>query len=69
MTTTITWSTEKKVGRPWKGDERRNGRLVMRVNDAELEAIREGAKRARLDVSTYARKVALDAAEGGPPRS
>ncbi len=60
-----------RAGRPPKGRAKRESRLVIRVSDDERAQIEEAADKARLDMSTYARRILLDAAEkisaGGRP--
>jgi len=52
-----------RVGRPLKGRAKRESRIVIRVSDDEREQITQAARRERLDTSTFARRLLLDAAE------
>ncbi len=52
-----------RVGRPLKGRAKRESRIVIRVSDDERAQIEQAARRDRLDTSTFARRLLLDAAE------
>jgi len=52
-----------RAGRPPKGRAKRETRIVIRVSDDEREQIEQAAVASRLDTSTFARRLLLDAAE------
>jgi len=56
-------SPGRRAGRPSKGRAKRETRIVIRVSDDEREQIEQAAVASRLDTSTFARRLLLDAAE------
>ncbi len=54
---------QPRPGRPPKGRSKRESRIVIRVSGDEREQIARAADASRLDTSTFARRLLLDAAE------